>query len=58
VGFLLVGNGNTIFVVNINMKVLPPWSVNHNTGFNKEKNEGITPIHTNKNPIRIGWWIK
>jgi len=42
------------------MKVLPPfgWSVNHNTDFSKEKNEGITPFYTNKNPIRIGWWIK
>jgi len=59
VGFLLVGNGNTIFVVNINIKVLPlGWSVNHNTKISKEKYEGITPIHTNKKPIRIGWWIK
>jgi hypothetical protein len=24
----------------------------------KEKYEGITPIHTNKKPNRIGWWIK
>ena len=53
-GFLLVGNGNTIFVVNTNMKVLPlGWSVNHNTGFNKEKNEGITLFILIKNQLEL-----